>query len=73
MYKYVIYYDGGFLRDSSEFEWGLYEDYDEAEEEANYAKEEYMDIWETDGCEYDPAYFDIEIIEVEIEVEEDEE
>lgn len=35
MYKYVISYDGGQLRDSSDFEWGLYETYGEAEEEAN--------------------------------------
>ena len=73
MYKYVIWYDGGFLRDSSEFEGGLYEDYEDAEIEANWQKESYMDSWETDGCEYDSAYFDIEIIEVETEVDEDEE
>ena len=28
MYKYIISYDGGQLRDSGDFEWGLYETYD---------------------------------------------
>lgn len=30
MFKYIISYDGGFLRDSSDFEWGLFNSYDEA-------------------------------------------
>lgn len=42
MYKYKLSYDGGFLRDSGDFEWGLFNSYDEAEEAANDAKEEYM-------------------------------
>lgn len=31
MFKYIISYDGGQLRDSSDFEWGLFDSYDEAE------------------------------------------
>jgi hypothetical protein len=64
MYKYIIYYDGGFMRDSSDFEWGVYKTYEEAEEEANMMKESYMDGWNIDGCEYDPDDFEIEIKEI---------
>ena len=44
MYKYIISYDGGQLRDSSDFEWGQFGSYGEAEEAANVAKEEYIMI-----------------------------
>lgn len=64
MFKYIISYDGGQLRDSSDFEWGLYESYSEAEEEANDAKEEYMNDWDIEGSEYNPDDFCIEIVEV---------
>ena len=49
MYKYIISYDGGQLRDSSDFEWGQFGSYGEAEEAAN---------------EYDPDDFCIEIEEI---------
>ena len=64
MFKYIISYDGGFLRDSEDFEWGLFNSYDEAEEEANNAKEEYMRDWDIEGSEYDPDDFCIKIEEV---------
>lgn len=64
IFKYIISYDGGFLRDSSDFEWGLFISYDEAEEEANNAKEEYMRDWDVEGSEYNPDDFCIEIEEV---------
>lgn len=64
MFKYIISYDGGQLRDSSDFEWGLYESYGEAEEEAYNAKEEYMNDWNIEGSEYDSDDFCIEIEEV---------
>lgn len=63
MFKYIIWYDGGWLRDSSDLGY-LYETEEEAEEEANYAKEEYMRDWDIEGSEYDPDYFEIEIEEV---------
>ena len=53
MFKYIISYDGGQLRDSGDFEWGLFNSYGEAEEEANNAKEEYMNDWDIEGSEYD--------------------
>ena len=64
MYKYIISYDGGQLRDSGDFEWGLYESYEEAEEAAYNAKEEYMDGWDIEGSEYNTDDFCIEIVEV---------
>lgn len=66
MFKYIISYDGGQLRDSGDFEWGLFNSYGEAEEEANNAKEEYMNDWDIEGSEYDPDDFCIEIVEVQI-------
>lgn len=66
MYKYVISYDGGQLRDSSDFEWGLFASYDEAEKEAENAKEEYISDWEIEGSECNPDDFDIEILEVTV-------
>ena len=64
MFKYIISYDGGQLRDSSDFEWGLYETHGEAEEEAYNAKVEYMNDWYIEGSEYDPDDFCIEIVEM---------
>lgn len=64
MFKYIISYDGGFLRDSSDFEWGLFCSYNEAEEAANDAKEEYMNYLDIEGSEYNPNDFEIEIVEV---------
>jgi hypothetical protein len=43
---------------------GLFNSYDEAEEEANNAKEEYMRDWDIEGSEYDSDDFCIEIEEV---------
>ena len=66
MFKYIISYDGGQLRDSGDFEWGLFNSYGEAEEAANDAKEEYMNDWDIEGSEYDPDDFCIEIVEVQV-------
>lgn len=64
MYIYIISYDGGLLRDSSDYEWGFYETYGEAEEEAYNAKEEYMNDWDIEGSDYVPDDFCIEIVEI---------
>lgn len=64
MYIYIISYDGGQLRDSGDFEWGLYETYGEAEDEGYNAKEEYMNSWDIEGSEYDPDLFCIEVEKV---------
>lgn len=64
MYIYIISYDGGLLRDSSDYEWGYYETYGEAEEEAYDAKEEYMNDWDIEGSDYVSDDFCIEIVEI---------
>ena len=63
MFKYIISYDGGQLRDSSDLGY-LYETEEEAREESEFAKEEYMNDWDIEGSEYDPDDFCIEIVEV---------
>ena len=64
MYKYIISYDGGFLRDSADFEWGVYDTYEETQEDAELAKDEYIDGWKMEDEEYDPDLFEVEIEEV---------
>lgn len=63
MFKYIISYDGGWLRDSSDLGY-LYETEEEAREESELAKEEYMRDWDIEDSEYDPDDFCIEIMEV---------
>ena len=41
-----------------------YETEEEAREESEFAKEEYMNDWDIEGSEYDPDDFCIEIVEV---------
>lgn len=63
MFKYIIWHDGGWLRDSSDLGY-LYETEEEAREESELAKEEYMRDWDIECSEYDPDDFEIEIVEV---------
>lgn len=63
MFKYIIWYDGGWLRDSLDLGY-LYETEEEAREESELAKEEYMRDWDIEGSEYNPDDFEIEIVEV---------
>lgn len=63
MWKYIISYDGGFLRDSEDLGY-TYETEEEAREESELAKEVYMNDWDIEGSEYDPDDFCIEIVEV---------
>lgn len=65
MYKYILYYDGGWLRDSAELNDGYtFETEEEANEEAELAIEEYIADWEVDGCEYERELFEVIIEEV---------
>lgn len=63
MWKYIISYDGGFLRDSEDLGY-TYETEEEAREESELAKEGYMNDWDIEGSEYDHDDFEIEIMEV---------
>lgn len=59
----MLWYDGGFLRDSADLGY-TFETEEEATEEAELVKEEYMNDWDIEGSEYDPDDFEIEIMEV---------
>lgn len=64
MYKYVLHYDGGFLRDSEDLGY-TYETELKASEEAKLAVEEYIEDWKLEGCEdIDRELFEIMISEV---------
>lgn len=64
MYKYELWYDGGLLRDSGDLGY-TYETEEEANEEAKATMEEYMENWESDGCEdVHEDLFEIKISEV---------
>ena len=64
MWKYELWYDGGFLRESEDlgYTFGTEE---EANKEAKMAMEEYVNDWEIDGCDdIDKDLFEVEIKEV---------
>jgi len=63
MFKYIISYDGGFLRDSEDIE-DIFETEEETEEAAKDAEEEYMNDWDIEGSEYESELFEYEIMEV---------
>lgn len=63
MFKYIIWYDGGWLRDSSDLGY-LYETEEEAREEAEADIDDYRLGWSIDNSKYDDSLFDIEITEV---------
>ena len=63
MWKYKLWYDGGFLRDSADNGY-TYETEEDANEEAKAAMEEYMNDWEIEGCnDIDKDLFEAEITE----------
>lgn len=65
MHKYILYYDGGFLEDSSETNDGyLYDTPEDATEEAKAEIEGRIDCWEIDGVEFDRELFEFIIEEV---------
>lgn len=63
MYKYILSYDGGFLRDSADLGY-VFETNSEALEGMWNAADEYMGQWKLEGSEYDEELFDYEIVEV---------
>lgn len=63
MYKYKLWYDGGFLRDSEEIGY-IFETEREAIEEVEIVMEEYMNDWNIEGSEYEKELFNYEIVEV---------
>ena len=63
MFKYKLYYDGGFLRDSADLGY-TFETEEEAKEDAKMEIESRIADWEIDGCEYDIELFEVIIEEV---------
>ena len=63
MFKYILYYDGGFLRDSADLGY-TYGTEEEAKEDAEMEIESRIVDWELDGCEYDKELFEVIIEEV---------
>lgn len=58
MYKYNLYYDGGWLKEESGFDTE-----DEAREEAESEIESRIEYWETENVEYDRDLFSVDIDE----------
>ena len=63
MFKYKLYYDGGFLRDS-EYLGYTFESEEEVQEDAEMEIESRIADWKIDGCEYDKELFEVIIEEV---------
>ena len=63
MFKYKLYYDDGFLRDSADLGY-TFESEEEAQEDAEMEIESRIVDWELDGCEYDKELFEVIIEEV---------
>ena len=63
MYKYKLYYDGGFLRDSSDLE-DIYESEEEAQEEADLEIDNRIAYWTSENVDYDVDLLEIVIEEV---------
>ena len=63
MFKYKLYYDGGFLRDSADLGY-TFESEEESQEDAEMEIESRIADWELDGCEYDKELFEVIIEEV---------
>ena len=63
MFKYKLYYDGGFLRDSTDLGY-TFESEEEAHEDAEMEIESRISDWEIDGCECERELFEVIIEEV---------
>ena len=63
MFKYKLYYDGGFLRDSADLGY-TFESEEEAHEDAEMEIESRISDWKIDGVEYERELFEVIIEEV---------
>ena len=63
MFKYKLYYDGGFLRDSADLGY-TFESEEEAQEDAEMEIKSRIADWEIDGVEYERELFEVIIEEV---------
>ena len=63
MFKYKLYYDGGFLRDSVDLGY-MFESEEEAQEDAEMEIESRISDWELDYVECEKELFEVIIEEV---------
>lgn len=63
MFKYKLYYDGGFLQDSADLGY-TFDTEKEAHEDAEMEIESRIADWELDGVEYERELFEVIIEEV---------
>ena len=63
MFKYKLYYDGGFLQDSADLGY-TFDIEKEAQEDAEMEIESRIADWELDGVEYERELFEVIIEEV---------
>ena len=63
MFKYKLYYDGGFLQDSADLGY-TFESEEEAQEDAEMEIGSRISDWEIDGCECERELFEVIIEEV---------
>ena len=63
MFKYKLYYDGGFLQDSADLGY-TFETEEEAQEDAEMEIESRISDWELDGVECEKELFGVIIEEV---------
>ena len=63
MFKYKLYYDGGFLQDSADLGY-TFESEEEAQEDAEMEIESRIADWELDGVECEKELFEVIIEEV---------
>lgn len=58
MFKYILYYDGGFLCDSADLGY-TFETEEEAFDESEMEIESRITNWEIDGVEYERELFEV--------------
>ena len=63
MFKYILYYDGGFMCDSADLGY-VYETEEDAKEEAEMEIEGRISDWENDCVDYDRELFEVIVEEV---------
>lgn len=63
MFKYILYYDGGFMHDSADLGYA-YETEEDAREEAEMEIEGRISDWKNDCVDYDRKLFEV-IVEEE--------
>ena len=62
-YKYVLYYDGAWLRDSQETLGETYDTEEEAQEAGEMEIDNRIAAWVSEGCDYELELFEVIVTE----------